>query len=343
MKFSIIVPMYNVERYVGECLESLKRQTYGDFEVLVVDDASTDGSMAVARAAAGDDLRFRFFEQDENAGLSAVRNVGLAEARGEYVLFLDSDDHYSDDALISVAKLVNEDNVDVLFFGAQTFYENGRLRRERYEDQESRNNIDGVKNGRELFVCFEETDSFRPSACLLAVRRALLEREGIRFLEGIIHEDLLFVMQLYATAERAAFLNRPLYQRRMRENSIMTQRFGAKNLKGLFTVAQTMNRWLHEHADEYSRAFVDAYAARTFHTYHVAARYLFEIPEAEVQEFRDSLSVRDRIDFDMHVVEVYRRIKGVYDEMEGSRTYRLGRVFLAFPSWVKSRLVPPGK
>lgn len=343
MKFSIIVAAYNVEDYIEACLEALKRQTYADFEVLVIDDASTDATRERIETCIGDDERFSLYAQEKNAGLSAVRNVGLEHARGDYVLFLDSDDYYVDDALERLAARIDADQLDVLFFGAETFYENARLRRERFEDQATRENIDEVLSGSEFYVRFEETKSFRPSACLFAVQRALLEQANLRFLEGIIHEDLLFLLQMIVLPKRASFLNEPLYMRRMREGSIMTQHFSMRNVDGLFRVAQALRGWLYEQGGNYSQEFCDAFGARVFDTYHVAARYLFDIDEADVNAYRDTLELRDRLDFDMFIWDVFERIRDVYDEITGSRTYKLGRVFMAGPSWLKSRLVSPDK
>ncbi len=343
MKFSIIVAAYNVEDYIDECLEALKRQTYTDFEVLVIDDASTDQTRARIEACIAGDERFTLLEQPANSGLAAVRNVGLSHARGEYVLFLDSDDYYVDDTLERLAARLDADQLDLLFFGAETFYENARLRRERFEDQATREDITEVLAGPEFYVRFEETESFRPSACLFAVRRSLIEAAGLRFLEGIIHEDLLFLLQMIVLPERVSFLNEPLYMRRMREGSIMTQHYSMRNVDGLFRVAQTLRAWLYEQEGCYSQEFCDAFGARVFDTYHVAARYLFDIDEADVDAYRDSLSFADRLDFDMFIKDVFERIRDVYDEITGSRTYRLGRVFMAGPSWLKSRLVSPDK
>lgn len=341
MRFSIIIAAYNVERYIAECVESLRRQTFPDFEAIVIDDASTDGTLDEARRAAGGDERFLFLPLPANAGQSAARNAGLDRASGEVVLFLDSDDYYRDDALQTIASRMEADDLDQLYFSAETFYENRRLRRVRYEDQESRASIEGVMPGADLYVEFERTGAFRPSSCLYAVRRAIVEEAGLRFREGIIHEDLLFMMLLMPLPRRAAFENAPLYRRRMREGSTMTSAFSMRNVDGLFRVAQDLGAWLDGHAGDYPQAFRDAYAARVFDTCHVAARYLFEIPEEDVERYRDALDPRDRIDFDLRVLHLHRAVKDVYDEMEGSRTYRLGRVFLAFPSWVKSRVVLP--
>lgn len=341
MKFSIIVAAYNVENYIEECLEALKRQTFSDFEAVVVDDASTDETLAVIRRCVEGDKRFTIIEQEQNGGLSVVRNVGLAHASGEYVLFLDSDDYYREDTLFLLAERLDTDNLDQLYFGARTFYENRRLRRERYEDHETRASIPGVMSGVALYVKLEQTGAFRPSACMYALRRTLIEDANLKFREGIIHEDLLFIMQVVPLPQRTAFLNEPLYQRRMREGSTMTSAFSMRNVDGLFQVAQVMRAWIHEHANEYPQDFRDAYAARVFDTYQIAARYLFEIPGADVEAYREALNAQDRLDFDMQVLELFRAIKDVYDEMTGSRTYRLGRVFMAFPSWAKSRLVMP--
>ncbi|MEG0454544.1 MAG: glycosyltransferase family A protein, partial [Bacteroides sp.] len=88
---SVIVPIYNCASYIGECLGSLKAQTFADFEVLCVDDGSTDGSLDVARVAVVGDDRFWFGALSENRGQSAARNVALDRAQGEYLVLLDSD------------------------------------------------------------------------------------------------------------------------------------------------------------------------------------------------------------------------------------------------------------
>lgn len=341
MMFSIVIAAYNVEPYIADCIDSLKRQTFTDFEALVVDDASTDATLEIARRHAGDDARFRFFRQSANAGQSAARNEGLSHSMGDFVLFLDSDDYYLDETLQTIADYINKNQLDQLYFAAKTFCENRRLRRERYEDQENRAPIEGVMTGPELYVALESTGSFRPSACLFALRRSLIEEHSLRFPEGIIHEDLLFLMLAMPLPKRAAFLMKPLYMRRMREGSTMTVAYSIRNVAGLFHVAQVMRRWIFEHAQEHSQEFCDAYAKRVFDTYNIPARYLFDIPEKDVQDFRETLCVQDRIDFDVHILEHYRCIKAVYDEMTSSRTYRIGRVFMAVPSWIKGKIAMP--
>lgn len=341
MKFSIIVASYNVSPYIAECIEGLKRQTFLDFEVILVDDASKDATLDVARLSAGDDIRFYYLELTKNSGQSVARNVGLEHARGEYVLFLDSDDYYREDALELIDKRINQNNLDQLFFSAETLYENRHLRRERYEDQENRLPIEGVMTGLDMYVEFEYSKSFRPSSCLFAIRRSIVENAHLRFKEGIIHEDLLFTMQTFPLTLRTEFINEPLYKRRMREGSTMTSAFSMRNVHGLFFVAQTLRSWLSEHSEKYGDAFCRAYTFRIADTYNVAARYLFEIRDEDVDLYRNKLDSCTRIDFDLYILEHFRCISGIYEELTKSRTYRLGRLFLAFPSWVKGFILPP--
>ena len=129
MKFSIIVAAYNVERYIGECLESLKAQTFGDFECVVVNDCSQDGTLAAIEGAVSGDARFSVLTLPQNSGLSAARNAGIAAAQGEFLMFLDGDDYYAGGALERLAARIDADKLDMLYFGAASFYESRKLRR----------------------------------------------------------------------------------------------------------------------------------------------------------------------------------------------------------------------
>lgn len=117
---SIIVPIYNVEKYLAECLDSLERQTLDDIEIIMVNDGSTDNSGDIAKTYAAQNENFCLINR-ENGGLSAARNSGLDVARGEYVYFLDSDDFLADDAIEKLYKKAKAENLDQLRFVAYTF------------------------------------------------------------------------------------------------------------------------------------------------------------------------------------------------------------------------------
>lgn len=341
MRFSIVITAYNVEKYIVECIASLKRQTFADFQCIVVNDASTDATANAIAGSAKDDKRFEAITLAENSGPSIGRNAGIARARGEFILFLDGDDFYVDDALGRLDREITANNLDMLYFAAESFYASRKLRRTHYENQEARASVPGVHSGVDMYVRMEETKAFRPSSCLYTVRRALIEENGLRYTEGILHEDLLFQMQLIPYPKRVAFLNEPLYQRRMREGSIMTTKPSMKNVHGLAVGAQLMEDWLLEHVGEYSAQFCDAYAARIADTREVAARYLADISEADVEAYRATLQSKERAQFDMHVRCLWRSMKQVRDAYANSHAYKIGHALIAVPALIRKYVELP--
>ena len=111
-KFSIIIPVYNVEKYIGKCLESVMNQTYKDYEVIVVNDGTKDNSMDIVK-----NYPVKIIEQ-ENQGLSVARNTGVKKAKGEYIIFLDSDDYIEKDLLKNINKSL-DNNPDLVRFQIQ--------------------------------------------------------------------------------------------------------------------------------------------------------------------------------------------------------------------------------
>lgn len=117
--FSVLIPVYNQEDKMRISLDSLREQTFQDFEIIYVDDGSTDASYAQLQAFASQDDRIHIFRHEKNASLLAARFTGMRHAAGEYILFLDSDDHYTPDALESLHAAAAERSPDILFFGVQ--------------------------------------------------------------------------------------------------------------------------------------------------------------------------------------------------------------------------------
>ena len=124
-RISVLIAAYNVEPYLGACLESVRNQTLADIEAVVVDDASTDGTLAVAEAAAAADARIRVVRHERNQGLHLARRTGVAEARGEYALFLDGDDELAPEFCAELAAELEREPVDVLHFGLTVVGDNG--------------------------------------------------------------------------------------------------------------------------------------------------------------------------------------------------------------------------
>lgn len=216
---SVIIPVYNVEKYLAECVDSVLGQTYKDYEIILVDDGSTDTSGRMCDVYALKDPRIRVIHQ-ANGGLSAARNTGLRAARGEYVYFLDSDDYIEDCTLEHLAALAEQEKADVVFFDGYVFFD--ECEEDDTVSKYIRKNPYAPKNGRQMLLELLNNDEYRTAVQFMLFRTSYLLENGLRFLPGIIHEDELFTFLVYNSDGRVCHCHEQLYARRIRPASIMT-------------------------------------------------------------------------------------------------------------------------
>ena len=250
-KVSVIVPVYNTEKYVKECLNSITSQSFHDIEVICINDGSTDNSLEVIQELAKKDFRIRIFSQ-ENKGPASTRNFGLSVAKGEYVLFVDSDDMLELNAieyLYSEAKL---NSLDILYFDAKSVFETKQLEEEKagyktyyVRDQE----YSSVYTGKELFIRQMKDSTYRMSPCLQMIRRDFLTGNNISFYEGILHEDNLFSALAILSAKRVSHRNKQFYIRLLRENSVMTSKPSFRNIEGILVGAMELLKFQNLYND----------------------------------------------------------------------------------------------
>lgn len=222
---SVVIPVYNVEKYLNECIESVLTQTYTDYEIILVDDGSTDSSGHICDDYMTADSRVRVIHQ-KNGGLSAARNTGLKEAKGEYIYFLDSDDYIEEYTLEYLVEVSVKENADVVFFDGYVFFDeceddqsvSGYSRRECYKTQK----------GREMLLQLLLNDEYRTAVPLMFYRKEYLTNHNLWFLDGILHEDELFTFLVFNANGMVAHCHEQLYARRVRPGSIMT---GSKMLR----------------------------------------------------------------------------------------------------------------
>lgn len=214
MRFSVIIPVYNVEPYLRDCLDSMLNQTCSDWEAVCVNDGSTDGSAAILEEYANKDHRFRMVTQ-ANGGLSSARNSGVDVSIGEYLLFLDSDDWLESNALETIGKALEGE--DLLCFSGRRFMESTKtynapddLAEKTYGSGMDYYNENALAHRDFAFVC----------VVLRAYRRDFLVNNGLRFKEGIYHEDNLFTPMVCSQAKSVRVINACLYDYRIRANSI---------------------------------------------------------------------------------------------------------------------------
>lgn len=216
---SVVIPVYNVEKYLAQCVDSVLDQTFQDFEIILVDDGATDSSRAMCDEYAQKDARIRVIHQP-NGGLSAARNTGLSAASGEYIYFLDSDDYIEPTALADLVSAVQQEQADVVFFDGYVFYdeceENDSV--SRYERKAPYT----TQNGRSILPQLLMNEEYRTAVPLMLFRTNYLTAHALTFREGIIHEDELFTFLVYNADGRVAHCHKQLYARRIRPASIMT-------------------------------------------------------------------------------------------------------------------------
>ncbi len=229
---SVIIPVYNVEEYLRECVDSVLNQTFRDFEVILVNDGSTDSSGEICDEYVEKDERVTVIHQ-KNGGLSVARNTGLSEANGKYVYFLDSDDYISGNALEILLNIAKKDKSDIVFFDAISFADTNDFT---VNQNYIRKNKYLTDNGYDIFASMTQTKEFHSAVPLLFINKEFLLSSGIDFVPGILYEDMVFTYQLFCRAGTVSQCCRSLYHRRYRKDSIMTSAKSKRHFDGCVAV-----------------------------------------------------------------------------------------------------------
>lgn len=221
---SIIMPVYNTESYVDIAIRSVIQQELQDFELLLINDGSTDGSLMKLEEWALKDERIHVFSQD-NQGPSAARNRGILSAKGKYIYFLDSDDTIVPATLTMCLSKCENHHLDFVFFDAISFggsysHITSYLRKGILNED--------VKSGVEWFKEQLAKDCFRTPVWLNFIRLSHLKEQQLYFVP-MLHEDEVFTPLLYCLSSRVGYIAEPFFQRRLRYNSIMTADYSLIN------------------------------------------------------------------------------------------------------------------
>lgn len=243
VKVSVILPIYNVAPYLEETFQSIIQQSIKDLEIIAVNDGSTDNSEEIIRKWQQQDSRIVLFTQ-KNKGQSAARNLALRHATGKYIYMMDSDDKLIDqEALQTCYDYAERNNADFIFFDGESFAEEGVSRISRNTKRTHLVDEDQAQNGEHLLNLVLDTQTHNCVVWLLFIRRDFLERIGLRFYEGIIHEDELFTTILTLRSNNIFCLKRIFVGHRVRQASTMTTNFSKRNLNCYLTVADELLRF----------------------------------------------------------------------------------------------------
>lgn len=224
MLISVIIPVYNTEKYLAQCIDSAINQTYKNIQIILVDDGSTDSSSDICDIYASKYSQITVIHK-ENGGQSSARNVGMDIANGKYLYFLDSDDSIAENAIEQLVAVAEKENSDVVIFEANSFmdFECDSVSKDLLDKfRLKRKKLYNADYGRNQLVALEENGEYFVCTPLHLYKKQYLTDNNIRFTEGIVHEDDLFCSEVYIHNGRIAHCHQSLYLRRLRPNSTMT-------------------------------------------------------------------------------------------------------------------------
>lgn len=283
--FSIVVPVYKVEQYLKNCVDSILKQDYDNFEMILVDDGSPDKCPEICDCYAKDDLRVTVIHKP-NGGSSSARNAGIKAARGKYIIFVDSDDYWNSDKALSILydKLNREKQIDVLLYNSIDYSSvTGRsVVCNRYYD------IDFVENSDKADVLkYLFNNELLPGAAWATVtRRELLIENDLYFIEGIKAEDIDWLLKVFLQANTYSALNEAFYVYLKYRNDSITGTADAKSIDDLLYQIELWHNKIETQEYRYIANEVKSLLSR----HYISALLIFEhIEKDKKAEYRRRL------------------------------------------------------
>lgn len=299
IELSIILPIYNVYNYLNRCVQSIIQQKFDDYELILVDDGSTDGSSELCDELAATDKRIRVIHK-QNGGLSSARNAGFEAATGEYIFWIDSDDWIREDALTIIDAELKISKPDILKFN---YYRN--------TDSQIpiKNSMDlGVYSGslKEKLVqyTFQNVSVYGFTVWTHVYKRSFLKQSGLRFVSErkIGSEDFIFNYEAYIAAETIAIIHECLYFYDLREGSL-SQTYRENTYQRFNELYKQLSNWLMEHNcfDKYQKYAAYFYVGRILGCisaeYKVYSNHQIEDGHKNVKKMLDATVFQDAIKY----------------------------------------------
>lgn len=280
--FSIIIPVYNAETTIRRCLDSFTNQRFSDYEILLINDGSTDNSDAICREYADVNSKICYLSK-ENGGVSSARNLGLEQAKGEYVLFVDSDDYVSEDYFDVINQALAQRNPDLLMFGYRNI---GSISAERdtgefYEDDE----IGAAKR-----ISFSMRQHLFSSLWSKVFKRKIIENNGLRFRTDLsIGEDQLFIFSYAMHIRSISSIAALLYNVDVSNENSLSRKVRPYLTEQLMEVNRRMYAAYHatEHSPEAAHYYDTALAWMTYRSAYSCCKELLKFSYSAKQRRRE--------------------------------------------------------
>lgn len=240
-EISIIIPVYNIEKYVSRCLDSCLSQSMENIEVIVVNDGSIDSSCQIISQYKKTYPNIVVIDQI-NRGLSAARNVGMQYATGKYIWFVDGDDYIDKESIEIILNYLRiENDIDVIVIGRFEEYKNKTI------PVPHKVVFSRFKTGVEYFISSVDNETFRTNVWDKIIKRSLIEEHSLKFVEGLLYEDMFFVLQLFMFAGKVLVVPHYLYHYIHYNSNSITRQIREKDLDVLIFVEKAISFIDHNH------------------------------------------------------------------------------------------------
>ena len=240
--FSVIIPVYNTEKYLHKCIDSVLKQTYKEYEIIIVNDGSTDSSAEILCSYEKSCSCIRVVTQT-NKGLGGARNTGIAMAKGDYLVFLDSDDYIREDMLEVLGQTLETKDLDVIAFDAYMVDLNGTVHSICSARQYSESCVN--LSGKDLLM-------MEPTSCFKVYKRELFQEKKICFPEKLWYEDFATIPRMALHVKKMAYIKEPLYFYLQNPNSITHSKYTARMMEIMAAFDYVVNYYTEEKRfDEY--------------------------------------------------------------------------------------------
>ena len=282
---SVIMPCYNTEQYVEETLKSVLNQSFKDYEIICLNDGSTDGTLEILKRYQQSYPNIRVISS-ENHGSAYQRNTGVQCAQGKYIYYMDSDDLLKENCLETLYQYAEADNLDVVYFEADSFYETKEIE-EAFPQfltlYHRHKEYDGIYDGRNLYIQMENAGDIKMSVGLQFTRRQFLQDNNIKFGTERYFEDNLYTVKVTLKAGKARCVRDNLYLRRVRANSIMTTSENKTRFESYLEVVRGLMQILEEEKQDF--VLQEAIYKRIRGTFINVYKDYLKVPEKEKEEF----------------------------------------------------------
>lgn len=261
MFISVVVPVYNVEKYLEKCLQSLIEQCYSDMEIVVVDDKSTDRSLCIAKKYEKYN-NVKVISKEKNTGLSDSRNVGIRESRGQYIMFLDSDDYVEDGCFFKIQEIVKKENEpDIVYFGYSEEYESTN---EKYIKYGYVSQKDKIYTGEEFAIAELKQRNLYAAACFGIYNREFIVRNNLYFESGLLHEDELWTPQVILRANKVYTSDYVFYHYLRRNGSITRSGNKTKHGQDMLCICKKLDILANEIKNPELKKYMDNHIAMLY-------------------------------------------------------------------------------